>query len=82
MDVIKFGYYQKLFKDYADVVDLQTFRKMLGGISESAARRLMRENRVKHFYIDQTYQIPKLYVIEYVLSEDYAEYKKHLKVQV
>lgn len=62
MDFIKFGYYRKLFKEYADVVDLPTFRQMLGGISEAAALRLMRENRVKHFYIDQTYRIPKLYV--------------------
>ena len=36
-------YYEKLFKDYPDVVDLTTFRKMLGGIWDCAARRLMKK---------------------------------------
>ncbi|MGI6227914.1 MAG: DNA-binding protein [Peptococcales bacterium] len=75
-------YYKELFKDYPDVVDLIQFRAMLGGIADSTARKLVRENRVKHFYIRDTYMIPKKCVIDYVLSEHYAEYKHSLKVQV
>lgn len=82
MDFTKFVYYKKLFSSYADVVDLVTFRKMLGGISEKAALRLVHENHVKHFYIGQQYLIPKLYVIEYVMSQHYEEYRKCLKVSV
>lgn len=55
---------------------------MLGGISEHAARRLMRENRVKHYFVSLTYMIPKVWIVEYVLSEDYEEYKEKLKVQI
>lgn len=75
-------YYEKLFEDYPDVVNIKTFREMLGGISEQSARRLMRENRVKHYFVSLTYMIPKVWIIEYVLSEDYEEYKEKLKVQI
>ncbi|EHI99066.1 hypothetical protein CDLVIII_2421 [Clostridium sp. DL-VIII] len=75
-------YYEKLFEDYPDVVNIKTFREMLGGISEQAARRLMRENRVRHYFVSLTYMIPKVWIIEYVLSEDYEKYKEKLKVQI
>ncbi len=75
-------YYEKLFANYPDIVTIKQFREMLGGISNSTARKLIRENRVRHYYIRTTYMIPKLWVIEYVLSEHYAEYKYKLKVQV
>lgn len=35
-------YYEKLFLHYPDVVSLPEFRKMLGGIADSTARKLMR----------------------------------------
>jgi len=75
-------YYEKLFENYPDIVTLPDFMKMLGGIGDSTARKLMRGNRVHHFYIRDTYLIPKPSVIEYVLSKDYAEYSQKLKVRV
>lgn len=75
-------YYKELFKDYPDVVTLIQFREMLGGIADSTARKLVRASIVKHFYIRDTYFIPKKYVIDYVTSEHYAKYKHTLKVQV
>lgn len=39
-------YYEQLFASYPDVVTLPEFCKMLGGIGDSTARKLMRENRV------------------------------------
>ena len=75
-------YYKELFKDYPDVVTLIQFREMLGGIADSTARKLVRANLVKHFYIRYTYMIPKKCVIDYIMSEHYAEYKHSLKVQV
>ena len=45
------AHYEKLFENYPDVVTLPDFQKMLGGIADGTARKLMRENRVKHFYI-------------------------------
>lgn len=41
--------YEHLFSEYPDVVTLPVFREMLGGIGDSTARKLMRENHVKHF---------------------------------
>ena len=75
-------YYEKLFEVYPDVVTLPEFREMLGGIGDTTARKLMRENRVQHFCIRHTYLIPKASVIDYVLSKHYAKYKSELKVQV
>lgn len=75
-------YYKKIFEPYPDVVTLDEFKSMLGGIADSTARKLLRGNHVKHFYIRNTYMIPKVWVIEYVLSEHYAEYREKLKVQV
>ena len=75
-------YYENLCASYPDVVTLQEFREMLGGIGDGTARKLMRGNHVKHYYIRHTYLIPKPYVIDYVLSAHYAEYKNELKVQV
>lgn len=79
-------YYYRLFRKYPDVVDLPGFCAMLGGISDIAARKLVRGKYVKSFFIAQRYgyryMIPKEYVIDYVLSEHYADYKKNLKVQV
>lgn len=76
------NYYKELFKGYPDVVDLIQFREMLGGIADSTARKLVRAGVVEHFYIRNTYMIPKKCVIDYVIGEHYAEYKHSLKVQI
>ena len=76
------SHYEKLFASYPDVVTLPEFQTMLGGIGDSTARKIMRANKVKHFYIRCTYLIPKACVIDYVLSEDYAKYSKTLKARV
>ena len=75
-------YYEDLFKSYPDVVTLPVFRKMLDGIADSTARKLVQENHVEHYYIRDTYLIPKQCVIDYVLGKHYAQYRKKLSVQV
>lgn len=45
------AHYEKLFAAYPDVVTLPEFQAMLGGIGDSTARKIMRANKVKHFYI-------------------------------
>ncbi|WP_343084941.1 DNA-binding protein [Blautia producta] len=75
-------YYRKYFKDYPEVVDLIRFRQMIGGICDNTARRIMREGKVKHFFIRNTYKIPKECVIDYVLSEHYAEDKCKFRVSI
>lgn len=45
------AHYERLFQQYPDVVTLPEFQTMLGGIGDSTARKIMRANKVKHFYI-------------------------------
>lgn len=72
-------HYETKFANYPDVVDLLSFRQMMGGISDSFARLLVREGRVKHTFIKPHYWIFKKSVIDYLLSEDYAN--RRLKVR-
>lgn len=74
--------YERHFKDYPDVVDLIQFREMLGGLSDSVARRLVQEHAVENFVIDSTYYIPKIRVIDYVMSRHYELLKETLKHQI
>ena len=69
-------HYDELFLSYPDVVTIAQFCEMLGGIGDSTARKLLRDNRVHHFYIRTTYQIPKVFVIDYVMSDHYKEYNR------
>ena len=73
-------YYENKFREYPDMVDLLTFRQMLGGISDSFARLLIHENRVQHVFVKPHYWISKRSIIDYLLSEDYAT--RRLKVRV
>lgn len=75
-------YYERRFADYPDVVTTQQFCEMLGGIAESTARKLFRENRVKHYYIRGSFLIPKPCVIDYILSDHYYKYSEKLSVRV
>ena len=47
------AHYEKLFSSFPDVVTLPEFQSMLGGIGDSTARKIMRANKVKHFYIQK-----------------------------
>lgn len=67
------------FASYPDVVTLPEFRQMLGGIGESTARKLMRNNHVRHYYIRNTYLIPKTWVIDYLLGTHYEKYRRILR---
>lgn len=75
-------YYESRFAEYPDVVTTQQFCEMLGGIAESTARKLFRENRVKHYYIRGSFLIPKTCVIDYILSNHYHKYSERLSVRV
>lgn len=61
-------YYESKFRSYADLVILTEMRKMLGGIGDRKAMTLIRSGRIKAFYIDQKYLIPKICIIDYLLS--------------
>lgn len=62
--------YLEMFKDYPDVVNVETLRQMLGGIHKSLAYRLIRSNKIKHLTIGSTYRIPKLWIIQYIQKQE------------
>ena len=76
------SFYEVYFLSYPDVVTLPQFREMMGGMSETSARFLMKNNLVKNFLIRGTYYIPKKYIIDYVLSTHYAIYRNKLKAHI
>ncbi len=74
--------YEALLADYPDVVTLPVFCKMLGGIGDGTARKLLQENRVEHFIIRTTYYIPKEKVIDYLMSSHYRKYRNKLRHRI
>ena len=69
-------YYENLFHTYPDVLTVKQFRSMLDHMNEKMALKILRNNLVKHFCIGRFYYIPKVYAIEYALSEHFIEYTK------
>ena len=61
--------YTLMFTDYPDIVNLTQMRKMLGGISNSLAYRMLREKKIKSKKVGREYKIPKVDVIKYVMTE-------------
>ena len=61
-------YYEAEFTAYPDVVTLKEMRKMLGGISEKKALGLLHNKLIKAFYIEQRYLIPKVCIIDYLIT--------------
>ena len=61
--------YTLMFTDYQDIVNLTQMRKMLGGISNSLAYRMLREKKIKSKKVGREYKIPKVNVIKYVMTE-------------
>lgn len=75
-------YYRDRFENYPAVVTLPQFCEMMGGIADQTARKLLRENHVRHYYIHSTYLIPKEWVIDYILGTHYTKYRLKLKAQI
>ena len=61
--------YNLMFTDYPDIVNLVQMRKMLGGISNTLAYRMLREKKIKSKKVGREYKIPKVNVINYVMTE-------------
>ena len=61
--------YNLMFTDYTDIVNLVQMRKMLGGISNTLAYRILKENIIKSRKVGREYKIPKVNVIDYMMTE-------------
>lgn len=63
-------------RDYPDVMTLKELRLVLDGICESTALSLLHQNKIKHFRIRNHYRIPKVCVIDFMMSDEYVTFKK------
>ena len=61
--------YTLMFTDYPDIVNLVQMRKMLGGISNTLAYRMLREKKIKSKKVGREYRSPKVNVIKYMMAE-------------
>lgn len=61
--------YTLMFTDYPDIVNLVQMRKMLDGISNTLAYRMLREKKIKSKKVGREYKIPKVNVIKYMMAE-------------
>lgn len=61
--------YTLMFTDYPDIVNLDQMRKMLSGISNTLAYRMLREKKIKSKKVGREYKIPKVNVIKYMMTE-------------
>jgi excisionase family DNA binding protein len=57
------------FQNYPDVVGVTDLCAMLGGVKAKDARQLLQAGKIKSFLIGRKYQIPKEYVIDYLLED-------------
>ena len=76
--------YEKLFSKYPDVLELKDLLEMLGGVSESYVRPLLRNGIIKCFKLGngKIFKVPKEYFIDFVVSDAYQDYKRRLKSQI
>ena len=62
--------YKTMFSDYPDVVTVKQMCKMIGGIGEKTAYRLIRSGAVKHIVIGHSIRIPKVFLIDYLMGAE------------
>ena len=61
--------YSIMFTNYPDIINIEQMRKMLGGISNTLAYRMLREKKIKSKKVGREYKIPKVNVIKYMMTE-------------
>lgn len=64
--------YEMMFPDYPDIVTVAQLQKMLG-VSRHLAYDLIADGYIRGVKIGNAYKVPKINVINYVLSEDTKE---------
>lgn len=57
-----------MFANYPDIVDIEQMRTMLGGISSTLAYKMLKTNTIKNRKVGRQYKIPKINVINYMMT--------------
>ena len=59
----------ELFREYPDVVGVETLCEMLGGISKKLAYTLLGKGEIQAIKIGRSYKIPKQCVVNYLMGK-------------
>lgn len=73
--------YETKLRDYPDLLTVKELRPILGDICDRTAFELIHKNKIKHFRIGNKYLIPKAYLIDFIMSEDYSIFKKKVEAR-
>lgn len=68
--------YKVMFKEYPDVLNIDEMSSLLG-ISTKTGYKLLKEHRVEFLKVGREYRIPKIHIIEYLLTSRSCEYRKN-----
>lgn len=63
--------YLQMFKQYPDIMSIKQLQDALH-IGRAKAYQLIRDNHIKYIRIGKKIRIPKIYLIEFVCSQDDA----------
>jgi len=59
----------QLFNNYPDIVNIDQLRQMLGGICKNKAYELVRSGKISALPCINTYKIPKINVINFIIGK-------------
>ena len=69
IDNIHTEYFEKMFKDYPDVVTVKELKQMIPYLGKNKLYQLLKDKKIYSKKIGRDYIIPKLSIIKYLLDE-------------
>lgn len=62
-------YYDTLFKDYPDIIKVDTLKQILPQIGKNKIYKLLQDKKIYSKRIGRDYYIPKVSVIKYLMEK-------------
>lgn len=73
-------YYEIQLCQYPDVLTTAELKKVLGGIGDKTVKKLVDQGAIQYFLLRNTYRFPKIYVIDFMMSENYVRLCKNVEI--
>lgn len=68
-DILLDEYYENLFKDYPDIIKVETLKEMLPKTGKNKIYKLLQDKEIFSKRIGRDYYIPKISVIKYLTQK-------------
>lgn len=62
-------YYEVLFKDYPDIIKVDTLKKIFPKMGKNKIYKLLKEKKIYSKRIGRDYYIPKISIINYLMKK-------------